>query len=198
MDTHQKQKKTLTNNWKIHLWVFLFFFLFFFLCYFVFLFCFFLEGLRVRWGGPKTLNPPYYYHFVFFLPFFAPNRKNPVFPLEKGISCLFWGVSVCFSLTLLGLPPFQFLSLSLVILFLLLAFLFAWFWLFVFLSFFFFLLCFCFMKRETSKHSIAIFSWCVFLVSCCFFKSVFLIFAFPDFKLCFLFNINVLVAKQAT
>ena len=46
---------------------FLFFFLFYFFCFFVFCFLFFLEGLRVRWGGPSdlALNPPYLL-FVFF------------------------------------------------------------------------------------------------------------------------------------
>ena len=47
--------------WFLVCFCFCFFFLFFSFCYFVlvfvfgffFLFCFLLEGLRVRWGGPK-------------------------------------------------------------------------------------------------------------------------------------------------
>ena len=51
------------------LFSFVFLFLFFL---FLFFFCFvFLEGLRVRWGGPKgpphlALNPPYFFCFCFF------------------------------------------------------------------------------------------------------------------------------------
>ena len=53
-----KKKPKLTDNWKAPFLVFLCFFVasFFscFSCFFLFVFfCVFLEGLRVRWGGPK-------------------------------------------------------------------------------------------------------------------------------------------------
>ena len=54
LDTPSK-KKILTDNWKLFFW----YFVFFTFSFFVFLgvgglfFVLFLEGLRVRWGGPK-------------------------------------------------------------------------------------------------------------------------------------------------
>ena len=71
-----------------------YFFVFVFLLFFLFL----LEGLRVRWGGPKgtSLGPkPSLFSFCFFwflffffalLSLFLIDKK-PVFPLEKGIFC---------------------------------------------------------------------------------------------------------------
>ena len=80
LDTHPKRKKIFTDNWKAHFWVFFIFscfFLSFFCSFFVFFWfvvflCFFLEGLRVMWGGPKgpphlALNPPYLFCFVCFV-----------------------------------------------------------------------------------------------------------------------------------
>ena len=111
-------------------------------------------------------------------------------------------------LTFFGLPLFLFLflclSLSLVFLSSFLSFFFAFFLFLVFVSFsFFFLLSFCFMKRTTWTFSIAIsffpeiFSLSFGFLSCfsvsnAFFLSLF----FPDFKLCFLFNINVFSFKK--
>ena len=82
-----KKRKNLTDNWKAIFWCFcccffgLLFFLFFLVLLFVFFvffffWCFLLEGLRVRWGGPKghltwPLNPPYFFCFVFAFLFFV-------------------------------------------------------------------------------------------------------------------------------
>ena len=143
----------------------------------------------------------------FFVPFLSLPliQKKPVFfPPKKGIFVYF----LCFSFFLpqpfLASPFSVFLSLSLslslscsCLSFFLLVFFFAFFLFLVFVSFsFFFLLCFCFMKTNNIKRLnckvffINIFS---FLVSCLVFsfKSLFLIFVFPDFKLCLLFNMNV-------
>ena len=164
----------------------------------------------MRWpkGPPHlALNPPYVlffcfsFCFVFCCPFFALNRKNPVFPLKKAFFVNF----LCFSLFLpqpFWLAPCSIsLSLSLscsFVSFFLLVFLFcslfvSWYFSLSFLSF---LLCFCFMKRTTSKYSIAIFCpeiLSLFGVSFLFFVSnpFLLSLLFPDFKLCFLFNIKV-------
>ena len=104
---------------------------FLFLFFFVFFCCFvFLEGLRVWWGGLKgpphlAQNPPYFlfvfffFVFVFFLcfPFFVFfNRQKTCFPPKKVFICLFFSVSLCFSLAFFGPPPFLpfiFLCLSL-------------------------------------------------------------------------------------
>ena len=70
------------------------------------------------------------------------------------------------------------------------------------LSFLIFLHWFCFMKRKTSKYSIAILFPEIFSLSfgflSCFSVSnpFFLSLLFPDFKLCFLFNINVFSFKK--
>ena len=78
-----KKKENLTDNWKAIFGVFavfllggsfFFFFVFVFLVFlFVFCFCVFLEGLRVRWGGPKghltwplTLLISFFLFFCFF------------------------------------------------------------------------------------------------------------------------------------
>ena len=109
-------------------------------------------------------------------------------------------------LTFFGLPLFLFLflCLSVVLFFFLpscLSFLLSFCFLFLSLSFLFFLHCFCSMKRKTSKYSIAIFFLKCFLFFCflsCFSVSnpFFLSLLFPDFKLCFLFNINVFNFKK--
>ena len=131
------------------------------------------------WGGGLLL-------FLSFL-WFVIQRKL-VFPLEKGIFCLFLSVTLCFSLAFLGLPLFQFLFLCLSLFFFsvflpsCLSFLLSFGSLFLSLSFFFFLLCFSFIKGTTSKYSIASFFINIFFfwVSClCFsFKSLFLILFF--------------------
>ena len=110
----------------------------------------------MRWptkGPPHlALNPPYFL-FVFFgfcfssllsfLCFFLIDKKT-VFPLKKSTFCLFFSVSLCFSLTFLGLLPFLlflFLCLSLGLFFLpsFLFFIFSfWFLLFLFVVFAFF------------------------------------------------------------
>ena len=60
------KKKKMTDNCKAFFWGGGIFGVFFFI-----FFVFFLEGFRVRWGGPKgpphlALNPPYSFFFVFF------------------------------------------------------------------------------------------------------------------------------------
>ena len=120
---------------------------------------------QVTWpkGPPHlALNPPYLsifvFVFVFFcsFPFFALNRKSPVFPPKKGIFLCF----LCFSFFLpqpfLAFHLFNFsfsVSLSLLFFSFFLPFclsFFAFFWFLLFLPFsFFFLLCFCFLKRAT-------------------------------------------------
>ena len=152
-------------------------FLFFFVgCFLVFVFLVFLWGFKgqVRWpeGPPHlALNPPYLFFCVFvvvFLLLFPLSFRCiliqiSVFPLEKGIFCLFLSLSLCFSLALFGLTLFQFLflclslSLSLplscsFILFLP-CFFFAFFWLLRFVSFFPSVSsCLCFMEGTTLKH----------------------------------------------
>ena len=139
-------------------------FLFLF-CFFVFVFGLGFKG-QVRWpkGPPHlALNPPYLFFFVFLcfaFPFLCllPIDKNPVFPLDKDIFCLFLSVSLCFPLAFSGLPLFSFsFSVSLLFFSFFLPSCLSWLlsfasW-FLSLSFLFFLLCFCFMKRTTSKYS---------------------------------------------
>ena len=103
---------------------------------------------------------------------------------------LFWPhlVSISLSLSL----SFSFLSSFLLVFFLLS--LGSW---FLYLSFFLFLLCFCFMKRTTSKYSITKclfinpFHFCWFPLFLFLSNPLSLSLLFPDFKFCFLFNINV-------
>ena len=205
--------------------LFLSWFFFFFCCFFLvllcFLICFFCFVLFsfcfcLFFGPPHlALNPPYFivwFCFCFFFPFLSLlliDKKTLFFffRLEKGIFCLFSMFLFLSPLTFFGLPLFLFLflclSLSLVFLssslsFFLLSFCF----LFLSLFHFYFLLCFCVMKRTTWKFSIAIhFSWNIFsffwfpvllFLSNPFFLSL----LFPDFKLCFLFNINVFGFKK--
>ena len=85
-----------------------------------------LEGLGVLCFLRLALNPHFFvFCFLFFVfcfficflfcfSFWVSNRKT-VFPLKKGIFCLFLSVSLCFSLAFFGPPPFSlslFLSLS--------------------------------------------------------------------------------------
>ena len=136
-----------------------------------------------------------------FLGFFL-YKKKTCFPLRKGHFLFIFSVFLSFSLGLFGPPSFSVsfsLSLSFLLFFLysfLSLFLLSFGSLFWSLSLFFFLLWFSFMKGTTSKYSIAsfffinIFSFFIFLpffVSSSFFLSL----LFPDFKLCFLFNIKV-------
>ena len=77
LDTHQKEKKELTDNWKALFWYFVFFFFFFSFFFFffpVFFFSFlcFFGGFKgqVRWpeGPPHlALNPPYFFFVSFFV-----------------------------------------------------------------------------------------------------------------------------------
>ena len=58
------------------------------------------------------------FFFFAFLSLFFLIDKKPVFPLKKGTFCLFFSVSLCFSLAFLGLLPFLhflFLCLSLLV-----------------------------------------------------------------------------------
>ena len=80
-----------------------------------YLFCFFvLEGVRVRWGGPKghliwpqTLVLLLFCFFLFLCPFCF-WKRNPVFPLKEAFLVFFQ----CLPLLLPGFFPFPF-SLSL-------------------------------------------------------------------------------------
>ena len=143
--------------------------------------------------------------FCFFLVLFFwlfNTEKNLVFPPEKGIFCLFSVFLFLSPLALLGLPLFLFL-------FLCLSFFFFSFFLPSCLCFCFLLVpCFCpflflslssllfFHERNNMKiltckffflKSFLFFSFLPFFLSSSFFLSL----LFPDFKLCFLFNIKV-------
>ena len=131
--------------------------------------------------GPK----PSLVVFVFL--FFLIQKETLVFPLEKGIFCLFSVFLFLSPLAFFDLPLFLFLFPCLSLFFFsffipsCLCFLLSFGSLFWSLSLFFFLLWFSFMKGTTSKYSIASFSssiFSLFLVSCLFcFKFLFLIFA---------------------
>ena len=142
--------------------------------------------------------------FVFFWLF--NTEKKPCFPPEKGIFCLFSVFLFLSPLALLGLPLFLFL-------FLCLSFSFFSFFLPSSLSFCFLLVpCFClflsfflsfsfffaFLSWKEQHQNIKLqvfffwnhfsfFSFLPFYVS----SSLFLSLLFPEFKLCFLFNIKV-------
>ena len=167
-------------------------------------------------GPPHlALNPPCFFGFgLFFLCFFVYfffflflffwflvfgfffTKKNLVFPLEKGIFCLFSVFLFLSPLAFFGLPLFLFLFLCLSLFFFsflipsCLCFLLSFGSLFWYLSLFFFLLCFSFMKGTTSKYSIAsfffinIFSFFGFQSFFCF-KFLFLIFAISWFSVMF-------------
>ena len=153
--------------------------------------------------GPKPslfVFVVFLFRFLFFG--FFNTKKNLVFPLEKGIFCWFSVFVFLSPLAFFGLPLFLFLFLCLSLFFFFflysfLSFFLAFFWFLVFVSFFRFLssLLF-FMKGTTSKYSIAsfllinIFSFFGFL-SLFVSSSFFLCWLFPDFRLCFLFNIKV-------
>ena len=144
-----------------------------FVLYFVFFgFCFFgvlLEGLRVKWGGPKGhLTWPYTLliycfffwggglFFLYFLCFLI--QQKPCFSLRKGQFLFIFECLPLFLPSLFWPPPFFNSSFSVSLLFLsfflpsYLSFLLSFGSLFLSLSFLFFLLCFCFMKGTTSKY----------------------------------------------
>ena len=162
----------------------------------------------MRWpeGPPHlALNPPYF--FFLFFGFFI--QKNLVFPLEKGIFCLFSVFLFLSPLAFFDLPLFLFLFPCLSLFFFsffipsCLCFLLSFGSLFGSLSLFFFLLWFSFMKGTTSKYSIASFSssvFTLFLVSCLF------LFQVPFSYLCsflilsyvFCSTSRFLISKQTT
>ena len=151
----------------------------------------------------------FFFFALFFFVFLI--EKKPVFPLEKGIFCLFSMFLFLSPWTFFGLPPFflfLFLCLSLSLSF------YCLFFLLVFLLCFIFVSCFCLFFISLSslllfheKNNMNIFncnfffSWNIFsffLVSCLAFLfqipfSYLLL--FPDFKF-FLFNINVFSFKK--
>ena len=207
----------MTDNWKALLWVFLcFLFCFFISCFFslFFVFCVCFGGFKgqVRWpeGPPHlALNPPYL--FLFFVPFLALFLiEKPSFPPRKGHFWFIFSVSLSFSLSLFW-PPLCFcfsFSVSLVSSFLssFLPLFFAFFWFLAFVSFFnlsFFFAFVSWQEQPQNKYSIAhfffinLFSFFGFL--CLFFLSnpFLLSLLFPDFKLCFLFNMIVFGFKKA-
>ena len=186
-------------------------------CCFVFVFFGGFKG-QVRWpeGPPHlALNPPYWFIFVFFFPFLSLLliEKKPVFPLKRAFLFIFC-VSLSFSLNLFWPPLFLFrflclslslslslscscLSFFLLVIFFLLSFCFLFLSLFHF-SFFF---AFVFWKEQHEMFKLQFlffinsfsFLWfsVLFFLSNPFSLSLF----FPDFKLCLLFNMNVLGFK---
>ena len=178
----------------------------------------------MRWpeGPPHlALNPPYLvflfvFLFVFFLfsfffasfPFFVFNRKNPVFPLKRAFFGIFSVFPFLSPLTFFGLPLFHFLFLCLSVLLLsfflpsCLSFL-AFFSFLVFVSFFSSFFCAFVSWKEQHENIklefllfIKMFSFLGFL-SCFLFEISFpYLCFFPDFELCFLFNIIVFGFKK--
>ena len=194
-----------------------YFFVFVFFCFF-WVFVFFGSG-EVAQGPPHlALNPPYLFFFVFWVfcfflcfAFFVFNRQKTCFPPRKGHFLFIFNVSLSFSLNLFWPPPFS-VSLSPSLCFSCLSF-----FLLVFLLCFLFVSCFCLFFIFLSslllfheKNNMNIFNWNFFfswnifsffwfpvLLFC--FKSLFLIFVFfPDFKLCFLFNISMFLVSKRT
>ena len=201
----QKRKIWLTTE-KLIFGIFAVFYLGFFFCFFVcfFVFVFFFGGFKgqVRWpeGPPHlALNPPYFFIFwVFFVFWFLLYKKNLVFPLEKGIFCLFSAFLFLSPLAFFDLPCFSFpvsLFSSFLSLFLLVfVFLLSFGSLFWSLSLFFYLLWFSFMKGTTSKYSIASFFF-INILSCLF--SCLFMFQVPFSCLCsFLILSYVFVQHQ--
>ena len=160
----------------------------------------------MRWpeGPPHlALNPPYLFFlfvfcclFVFFVgsfPFFVFHRKT-LFSPQKGIFCLFFSVSLPFSLAFFGLPLFHFLFLcpSLFLFFLpsFLSFFFAFFLFLACVSFFLFLSS---LLLFHEKNNIKIFNYKVFvhqsfLIFVGFLSSFLLQIPFP--YLCFFLILN--------
>ena len=179
---------------------------FFFFCFFCFLFWRVGSGEVARKATSLDPKPSLFVYFLFSFLSLLFNTKKPVFPLEKGISCLFLSVSLCFSLAFFGLPLFQLiflcLSLRIVLFFFLPVFLFC-FILLVFVSFFPFLSS---LLLFHEKNNIKIFNYKVSFISlfsffgflsCFLFEIPFsYLCIFPDFKLCFLFNVIVFGFKN--
>ena len=210
-NTHQKRKKWLITG-KLFVWYFCVFQFLFFSCWFFWLFLF---SLFLCFLGPPhlALNPPFLFFFCFcfvfvfviclFLSFLCfLIHKNLVFPLEKGIFCLVLSVSLCFSLAFFWPPPFS-ISLSLSLscscpFFFLLVFLVCFLLVLVYVSFFPFLSS---LLLFHERNNIKIFNCnlslhqhfllVLFPVLCFLSNPFFLSLLFPDFKLCFWFNINV-------
>ena len=180
----------------------------------LFLFCFLFGGfkgqVRATSLGPKPSLFSYLFCFCCFFsfPFFASNRQtNPVFPLEKRHFLFIFECLPLFLLSLfLGLPLFN-SSFSVSLWLFSLVFPDCLSFLLSFCSFFFFLFSFfSSLLLFHEKHHIKLFN-CNFFVS-----SVFSFFGYPllfvlsnpfllsllfaDFKLCFLFNINVFWLKK--
>ena len=142
-----------------------------FVIIFVFLFwvLFFLEGLRVRSGGPKgALNPPYVFVFSFRggggLSFLCLHLIEKLFPHKKGMF-VYFSVSPLFLLSLFSSSFFHFLFLCLsLVLFLpsLFSFLFA---LFCFLGFLLLFLSLVSLLLLHEKNNIKIWNLKVFLSS---------------------------------
>ena len=125
-----------------------------------------------------ALNPSYVFFVLFFcsFPFLGILRKKTCFPLKRGIFCLVFSVSLCFSQAFCFIIPFSLslslslslflcvcvcvslsfsLSLSLVVLFFPYLLVFCFLLLPFFVVVFIFLISLlCFMKRTTSKHQI--------------------------------------------
>ena len=154
-----------------------------------------------------ALNPPYFLGGVWFLSLLLIDKKT-VFHPKKGIFCLFLVFLFLSPFAFFGLPLFHFLFLCLsVVLFFLpsfLSFFFACFLFLVFVSFFPFLSS---LLLFHEKNNIKIFncnlffSWNIisffwFSVLFSVWNPFFLSLLFPDFKLCFLFNINVFSSKK--
>ena len=147
--------------------------------------------------------------FLFFFvsfPFFVFNRKTLFFPPKRAF--FYFRVSPFVSPEPFWASPFVTFSFSVslfVCSFFLLLFLFCFLLVpcfCLFLSFFLFLLCFCLMKRTTSNYSITKFffinRFSFFGVSSPLFsfRSLFpYLCFFPDFKFCFLLNVNVFFWK---
>ena len=190
-----------------------------FFCFCFLLFFVFFGGFKgqVRWpkGPPHlALNPPYFlfvffgfwfFFFAFLSSFF--NRQKTCFSPRKGHFCLFSMFLFLSPLTFFGLPPFLFLflclSLSLVFLSSFLSF-FLLSFCFLFLSLFQFSFFFAFVSWKEQHEYFQLqflFSWNIFSffwfpVLLFLSNPVFLSLLFPDFKLCFLFNINVFRFKK--
>ena len=144
----------------------------------------------------------FFFVFCFFFVFWLFNTKKTLFSPRKGHFLFIFSVSLSFSLSLFWPPSFC-VSLSLSLSFLLfflssfLSFFFAVFWFLVFVSFFLFLSSLLFFHE---RNNIKIFNCKFFLHQYFLFfgflsfflsSSFFLSLLFPDFKLCFLFNIKV-------
>ena len=148
------------------------------------------------------------FFFFAFLSLFFNRQKKLIFPLEKGNFCLFSMFPFLSPWTFFGLPLFLFLflclSLSLVFLSSFLSF-FLLSFCFLFLSLVHFSFFFAFVSwKEQDEHFqlqflffSEMFSLSFGFLSCFFFLIPFSYLCFlPDFKLCFLFNINVFSFKK--